>query len=165
MGGHASQKKKQTDLANNKGWFFCAFHHTVYTGCSNSMRLLWSRSAPITTARLATDSSKTQVSHIQTGELFGTAFIRSETMRKVPLRTDHLNLISTPACYRSYIFIYDYYMSRDSSLGIATKLWAGRLKNRGWSPSRGNISVSSPQHPDQLWGPTSRRILGAVSPG
>jgi hypothetical protein len=42
---------------------------------------------------------------------------------------------------------------------------AGRVKNQGWSPSRDNISVSSPQNFDRLWGPPSKWILGAVSPG
>jgi hypothetical protein len=44
---------------------------------------------------------------------------------------------------------------RDSSVGIATRLRAGILRNRDSTPSTGKRFVFSPQRPEQLWGPPS----------
>jgi hypothetical protein len=43
--------------------------------------------------------------------------------------------------------------SRDSSVGIATRLRAGRPDDRGSIPGGGWEFLSSPTRPDRLWGP------------
>jgi hypothetical protein len=35
----------------------------------------------------------------------------------------------------------------DSIISIATRLWAGWLRNHGWIPSKGKKFISSPNHP------------------
>ena len=45
--------------------------------------------------------------------------------------------------------------SRDSSVDIATRLRAGRPRNRGSIPGKGKRFTSSPKHPDRLWGPAT----------
>jgi hypothetical protein len=64
------------------------------------------------------------------------------------------NLVQIPAIWRINNRVNAYVMSRDSSVGIATTMdWAAR--NWGSIPRRVKRSSSSPQHPDQVWGPPS----------
>jgi hypothetical protein len=43
----------------------------------------------------------------------------------------------------------------NSSVDIATRLWAGQPRSRGSIPGRGKRFSSSPTGPDQFWGPPS----------
>jgi hypothetical protein len=45
--------------------------------------------------------------------------------------------------------------SRDLSVGIVTRLRAGRPKNRGSIPHRDRRFISSPKRADRLWDPSS----------
>jgi hypothetical protein len=65
-----------------------------------------------------------------------------------------------------WLLRHDYYVksmhrqSRDSSVGIATRLRAGRLDNRGSIPGGGWEFFSSTPRPDRLWGPPSLLSYG-----
>ena len=48
--------------------------------------------------------------------------------------------------------------SRDSSVGIATRLRAGQSRNRGSISGRRNTFICSPKCPDRLLGPTQSPI-------
>lgn len=50
---------------------------------------------------------------------------------------------------------YDTGVSRDSSVGIATRLWAGRMRGQVSIPGRGTTVFSSRWSPDRLWSPSS----------
>jgi hypothetical protein len=45
--------------------------------------------------------------------------------------------------------------SQESSVGIATRTWAGQLRIQGLISGTGNRFFSSPLCPDWLWGPVS----------
>jgi hypothetical protein len=50
--------------------------------------------------------------------------------------------------------------SRDSSVGLETRLRAGRPRSHGEIPGRGKRFFSPPQRTDRLWGPPSLLIMG-----
>jgi hypothetical protein len=50
--------------------------------------------------------------------------------------------------------------NRDSSLGIETRLRAGRPRRLSSISGRDKRFFSSPQHPDELWGPPSLLFNG-----
>lgn len=53
-----------------------------------------------------------------------------------------------------------YFESHASSVGVATRLWDGRLRKRGSFLGRGRKFLCSSERPHQLWDPCSRIFSG-----
>jgi hypothetical protein len=64
------------------------------------------------------------------------------------------------SCYFKIILRLTINRNKDSTNGIATRLWAGWQKNRGPIPGRGKLFFFSAQSPYKLWGPRSHYTTG-----